>query len=1576
MTEDSAIDWLLTKHPEASADEVLDALWLAAQGVLSPVTTRAAAVVESEEKRPPTPAALKAPSEKPAMSSPATPLSPPNKPDPSEPQVDLVLPNLKRSDGAGAPSSGRGGLALRIPGARALPGAADLLRALRPLRRRVESRRQVLMDVEATVHRVAAEGLWLPVMRPMRARWLDLALVIEASRTMVLWRETLRELRRVLEQAGAFRDVRVWWLDSLNPQSPVLRVQPEGVACNPRELIAADGRRAILLATDCLSPAWSMGALTQLLRVWGARQPVAILQMLPRRLWPRTALHYGVSVHAGAPEPGLPNRRLGRQLAQEGTAGEAPVGTPIPLLTTEPGFVAAWARLVGRGNPPEMPAVIFPSAPPTPPLARSRTSPPKVRMSLAEEASLAAARIERFKQNASPLAFRLIRLLAAAPLRLPVMRLVQRSLLPESGQVDLAEVFLGGLVRRRSAPNVRDPDLVDYDFLPGVRKLLLDAARLDEAVEVQTTVSQYLADRFGQALDFLGMVKSPEAAPDLPDFKGNSEFARVSAEVLRRMGGRYAQLARRLERVGAGRSTTASRAGGAASGSEPSSETAPKNAESALSPASKPEVAQTVQPTIEAPVPLPGARILWVDDYPENNTPYARQLRELGAWIKEVRSSAEALDQLHADQFHFVISDIGRGEDRDAGPNLVAQARKTGNQTPFVFFSTRSEPLSESMRQAQVLVQTNSVDELFKVLLAAFPAEVVKLAARPFSPGRENRIREFLQDFNIFRRFAAEDNDAAGLLSAEPSEYQWELLWRELWRQAQTAPNAWKLVLRFMDAAVGTGYVQVWRLGTRTLSRVASLLASGSNDYAEASLEGIIGRAARTGRTVVVPDVSLAPDYIAAEAATCSEVAVPVPVPADGATDMGNMAGVLNFESRELNAFPLGRVRWLERLAGSLAHRLTAEPVAAPLETQQGVSREAYELWRQLSELPPRIGGLVAARMTYRWFGLLPPDQWASPSAQLVEARDNVEGAEFFASHPGPHESLRSWFSSQWSRARAALQEPGPATPGLGPAAQWLAGVAALMSANDEGAREVFRSEASAGRFASLPASLSGQSYHYWVVALREDLKRAVDFGPSVSDLFFEQFRAFWPTARAKPFFGTYPPKPTFWVCVAGLEQATADTTRAAEMLGRVLAAGGFGLVTGTHTGVEAIAGQAFSRRATGWLPPGSRPRIVVGDRGGLMSEHHVWENQDVEELEVADVEAAIQASLQRSDALILISGAGGTARVGREARRLGIPILPVGGSGGDAARFLEELSETASPGLAPDEIRLLGGDPLPAIALMPRLLRKLRREVPRPAASASDPAGVARASPLENVLGLSWGGDQPQQTAFLLRNPHVIVTDAFGWRQLKTKPSQVRLWDNRGNQHIARVVHVGRGGRDFGPVLVKVPTSLDRPGFALRREYPEDPAGKTTARFRDIQRVTYVVAAGDRMGMATAKILSPEEVVTRIAPLSHSSRVIRLEASVSPGSSGSPVLDESGQICGFIVAGSHDTAEAYLLPGYLWAEDLRTPAGRPKTRAILPVKTQPSPPSPKKTVAAKHGPARPQPRGRRKKIASARKKK
>ena len=77
-----------------------------------------------------------------------------------------------------------------VPGGEALPGALELARKLRPLSRRVPSRTRVYLDEAATAQRIAEERVWIPVLYPAPARWLEAALIIDTNASMRVWHKT------------------------------------------------------------------------------------------------------------------------------------------------------------------------------------------------------------------------------------------------------------------------------------------------------------------------------------------------------------------------------------------------------------------------------------------------------------------------------------------------------------------------------------------------------------------------------------------------------------------------------------------------------------------------------------------------------------------------------------------------------------------------------------------------------------------------------------------------------------------------------------------------------------------------------------------------------------------------------------------------------------------------------------------------------------------------------------------------------------------------------------------------------------------------------------------------------------------------------------------------------------------------------------------------------------------------------------------------------------------------------------------------------------------------------------------
>ncbi|HEY0700567.1 MAG TPA: SAV_2336 N-terminal domain-related protein, partial [Micromonospora sp.] len=163
------------------------------------------------------------------------------------------------------PTPPGGALVTRSPAVPALPGTLEISRALRPLRRRAPSLYRRRLDEEATAARTADVGTWLPHQIPVPDRRFDLALLMDTSASMVVWRQTATELRRLLERLGAFRDIRVWRIDADQPHDPPLLAGQAAhgpvTRRSPRELLDPSGRRIVLAFSDCLGAAWASGAM-------------------------------------------------------------------------------------------------------------------------------------------------------------------------------------------------------------------------------------------------------------------------------------------------------------------------------------------------------------------------------------------------------------------------------------------------------------------------------------------------------------------------------------------------------------------------------------------------------------------------------------------------------------------------------------------------------------------------------------------------------------------------------------------------------------------------------------------------------------------------------------------------------------------------------------------------------------------------------------------------------------------------------------------------------------------------------------------------------------------------------------------------------------------------------------------------------------------------------------------------------------------------------------------------------------------------------------------------------------------
>jgi len=462
------------------------------------------------------------------------------------------MAELRTSRSAQRRTAGGGGaLPFGTPGGHGLPGALEITRALRPLIRRVPAPGLFQrLDEEGTIRRVIDSDLWVPLFCSQTRPWLDLALVVDESPSMRIWQETVRELKLLLSQLGAFRDLRTWSLRThARDRDVTLHSHRAKAQRHHKELLSPAHDRLILIVSDCASPSWQGETLIGWLGDWGRHHPVGLLQVLPhQRLWSRGPLGRASRLAVSAPERAAPNARLRARplsLDKPGRGSIVAPMPPLPMTTLAPGDLRPWARLVAGKGQEELTAFVL----------HTGSSPRMVR-SLDPDWQV---RYAAFRENASPIARRLACVLAAAPLRLPVIRLVQDamkerdSLLRQADQTHLAEFFLSGLIRRsRPTPassdalhpaDTEDPELIDYDFLtPELRRRLLSDGLVTDAIEIQALVGEYVSRHLGAPNPFLAALQAGKTVKGAAMDAGGDPFAYVSREVLSWLGGPYEEL--------------------------------------------------------------------------------------------------------------------------------------------------------------------------------------------------------------------------------------------------------------------------------------------------------------------------------------------------------------------------------------------------------------------------------------------------------------------------------------------------------------------------------------------------------------------------------------------------------------------------------------------------------------------------------------------------------------------------------------------------------------------------------------------------------------------------------------------------------------------------------------------------------------------------------------------------------------------------------------------------------------------------------------------------------------------------
>ncbi|MFI5808278.1 FxSxx-COOH system tetratricopeptide repeat protein [Streptomyces sp. NPDC051561] len=448
---------------------------------------------------------------------------------------------------SGSDLAGRAPLAQGSVVARLRTDPLSLGRALRALRALVPSAHSEVVDEPQTAERIAVAPHLPPVLAAEPERLRSATLVVDDAPQMALWQPAVRHLRSMLRQYAGLSDVPLMTLDTADATRAVLRSPDSSRAQPPRSLVDPTGRRMVLLVTDGSAPAWRSGAAQRLAAMWGKQQPVAVVQVLPQRLWPSTGL-FPVRMRLSAQGPWSGNGQVHWEAA-EPLAAPPPPGpggcvVPVPVLELDARWFGPWARFVAGTDPrwADMPAILASTGA----LPSHRPSP----VSRATAAELVA----RFRTRASIDAFALATRLAAVQLDLETMTEVKRQIMPRASRAHLAELLISPLVE--PLPGCAGSS---YVFVDGAREELLASGSRTATERTLRQAAEFLAPHNEAARELLGYLHGSSQAPHreealtaVESTAENLRFRQAEHAALQAISGAHLHRARRLgEHIGA-----------------------------------------------------------------------------------------------------------------------------------------------------------------------------------------------------------------------------------------------------------------------------------------------------------------------------------------------------------------------------------------------------------------------------------------------------------------------------------------------------------------------------------------------------------------------------------------------------------------------------------------------------------------------------------------------------------------------------------------------------------------------------------------------------------------------------------------------------------------------------------------------------------------------------------------------------------------------------------------------------------------------------------------------------------------
>lgn len=469
-------------------------------------------------------------------------------PTPNENELSQKNPKIKQSEQQNrndAPIhpirdiNSKNSLPFRAPLVRKLYKDNDLIYAFRHFRQKIVSRKQLKLDEDKIADHLVKTDIFRPFYKKSHEKKFSVVFIVDISENMQIWESEIAEFVKDVKNYHVFKNTIVYYVDTTNGTPAFFTNKEKSSKLKSEWYKYTEPNTICFILSDMVSESWSSGNLLGEFLYWQQYFSFAVVQMLPQRLWNSTKLIDASMGKMSSCRKISYNSQIYSRVEEilVSEENELPKLLKIPILNFNESSIDAYGRVINSLLNNKIDGALF----------EKEDFEGEYQYLKLDDEIRAENRLKSFYKYASKISKELLELLAVTPLSLPIIKLIQHKLLPQSTQEHLSEVLTSNII-------VKNQKLEGfYQFYKsaneeyGVREELIKKIGAKKAFQTIVKLSNVLKQHSG-VFDFLAYVVDHTTLKDGHEFNEiNREFARISVTVLSEMGGQYKELADKLQ---------------------------------------------------------------------------------------------------------------------------------------------------------------------------------------------------------------------------------------------------------------------------------------------------------------------------------------------------------------------------------------------------------------------------------------------------------------------------------------------------------------------------------------------------------------------------------------------------------------------------------------------------------------------------------------------------------------------------------------------------------------------------------------------------------------------------------------------------------------------------------------------------------------------------------------------------------------------------------------------------------------------------------------------------------------------